>query len=519
MDSLNLAYTILTVGDKREEQKKQIRSSFSNFPEVFVDCVDCTNDSTYQEMLKQYSHMFTSGWKPESPGELGVWISHINAWKYAAEMEYDALLIMEDDARMLPFASEKMMDTIDLLPDNWDSLSLWMSSMQYDKFFLCPYGYRDDAGDIKWEGYRSGELPGYNLDRRIICPAQQVVGLVATIITKAGAKKLLKALEDYKMFHCVDVFFFQMVKSERLKAYTVAPGQSDIVWINWETPSIIWGQQPPDFAEMFNSSDLLWLESNRDWRNREKPNPQTHWAYTIITVDDSREEKKADIRKYMQPMDEVFIPWVDCREPDKHKAARVANIDLFTTKWENVVPGEFGVFLSQINAWKYAEDMDYGGLIVFEDDALLNEDTHKNIEYFASLLPKDWDTFSVFVPDSEYQEFYTHRFLNDRNMKMLNIIPEGAAEYLTKHKALAKAYQGFSCVATAISPSGGKKLNELVKRNGMYAPVDIAIFEWAKAGEINAYAPTPPYCDMVSIRWGDWSVIRGDISDEHPVWL
>jgi GR25 family glycosyltransferase involved in LPS biosynthesis len=103
---------------------------------------------------------------------------------------------------------------------------------------------------------------------------------------------------------------------------------------------------------------------------------------------------------------------------------------------------------------------------------------------------------------------------------MLNILEEGAPEYRTDNPALSKAYQDYAAVALAISPSGGRKLLELTEEDGMFAPVDCVWFEWAKAGRLNSYSPTPLYCDLVIIDWGAPSTIRGnDNPDEWGSWF
>jgi GR25 family glycosyltransferase involved in LPS biosynthesis len=243
-----------------------------------------------------------------------------------------------------------------------------------------------------------------------------------------------------------------------------------------------------------------------------------NWAYTIITVDDSRDFNKAEQRNYLRELPEVFISWADCRKQADYELAIDNNSDILSDRWENILPGEFGVFLSQIQAWKYASTMEYDGLVVLEDDALLNDGSYESMMSTGSLLPDDWDTFSLYVPEGHWEEYYTHRF-NDRGMALLNMVEGGALEYKTVHPQLARAYQGYSCVGTVISRAGGRKLLDLIKRDGMYTPVDVALFEWAKAGDINAYSPTPPYADIANINWEWPSVIRGTDIEDQGVWF
>ena len=211
-------------------------------------------------------------------------------------------------------------------------------------------------------------------------------------------------------------------------------------------------------------------------------------AYTIITIDESRAEKKANIRNAMSGMDEIFIPWVDARSDEAFEFHKELNKDI-ELKWKTILSGEYGIFLSKIRAWRWASEMNYDGLILFEDDAVLSAGAKGKMENLVDLLPYDWDLFSIWISPQQYEECLE--------------------EYITDHREMARAYQEYGAVVEIVSRQGAEKMVQLVYANGIDAPVDCSLFDWAKAGKLNAYSLTPEYANIASISWSADSTIRG----------
>lgn len=62
---------------------------------------------------------------PPLPGELGIWISTINIWKYIIDNKIDRLLVLEDDIRLQDDFMKKFIKAAEELPENFDFLSLY----------------------------------------------------------------------------------------------------------------------------------------------------------------------------------------------------------------------------------------------------------------------------------------------------------------------------------------------------------------------------------------------------------
>ncbi len=75
---------------------------------------------------------------------------------------------------------------------------------------------------------------------------------------------------------------------------------------------------------------------------------------------------------------------------------------------------------------------------------------------------------------------------------------------------MARAYQGYCCVATLYSPSGARRLLEIAGEKGMYTPVDCFLFQEAHGkNAVRAYAPTPDAQRIVDIDWNTPTTIHG----------
>lgn len=243
----------------------------------------------------------------------------------------------------------------------------------------------------------------------------------------------------------------------------------------------------------------------RVWIRKEK-----NMKYTIMTVDDSRQEKKDAIRARLG-LDEVMdIDFVFGRDPEQMQKARSENPGLSSHLW-HPSEGEEGIWYSQINCWKWAAE--FGDLLVFEDDAILTDDFQHHLDNLMTDLPSDWDFFSVFVPENQQHDFYKNVYYDGdgvpHNIASPGTYSHGAPPFTIGSDKIARVYQGYSCVVTGFSKSGGEKLQALVNEFGMYTPVDCFLFLQAHRGNLNGYSPRPDYKRIVSVDWNAPSVRIG----------
>lgn len=61
-------------------------------------------------------------WFGAPVGAWGCYQSHVAAWRWQAEVEWDAMLIFEDDAVFCRDVVAKMQDAIDCMPGDWDQI-------------------------------------------------------------------------------------------------------------------------------------------------------------------------------------------------------------------------------------------------------------------------------------------------------------------------------------------------------------------------------------------------------------
>lgn len=229
--------------------------------------------------------------------------------------------------------------------------------------------------------------------------------------------------------------------------------------------------------------------------------------YTIISIDDSRQSKKSHIRNVLFFYDEVkdieFVNGSDT-EQVKRIQKQFPNFKIHPEIW---IPkkGELGVWYSQMQCWKWAADNNQH-LIVFEDDAIIDLAFEKVWHGLLEELPATYDFLSIFVPDNQEQDYmYVVQYDEQGIPVNINLAPrEEASTHYMGAQYLARAYQGYSCVATMYSPKGARKLLDLADRYGMYTPVDCFLFLRAHAGDLEAYAPKPSgYVKrVVSVDWG-----------------
>lgn len=230
--------------------------------------------------------------------------------------------------------------------------------------------------------------------------------------------------------------------------------------------------------------------------------------YAILSINDSRAEKKAAIRNVLSGWQEVFIEAVNgYNSQELEDAIRASGIN--KTSWVPKV-GEAGVWMSQANAW-WAVSESEEPIVIFEDDAILSPNFVQDLENYISELPDDWDMFCAFVPENQYGDFnweYFYDYNGQTDGQPLHWWPEGEPSLLIDSDKVCRAYQGYSCVALVYQPRAGAKLYESAVRLGMYTPVDCFIFERYRAGDINAYAFKPGQPRLVDVDWNAPSLIQ-----------
>ena len=132
--------------------------------------------------------------------------------------------------------------------------------------------------------------------------------------------------------------------------------------------------------------------------------------------------------------------------------------------------GEVGCYLSHYAAWEYAADNTIENMLIFEDDAELDSTFVAMYNLALSLLPEDYDVFSVYVDKDQHGLFNSTQRVDG---------------------TIAKGYQDWSLLGYFVSSAGAKKLVDITNSNGLNQPADWALFRNGHAGNLNVYTWDP----------------------------
>ena len=215
--------------------------------------------------------------------------------------------------------------------------------------------------------------------------------------------------------------------------------------------------------------------------------------YNIISIDDRRKHYRENIQKNAGMRKEhiasVDGAYINSQRPIKQD---LNHLGLELTSPHPLSLGEIGIWMSNFLRWERASLMSEP-LVVFEDDAIINENFSVDISNVISQLPDNWDFVALWVPDNQRIDYrYNLRYNEYGTPEIYGMRPAGFPSYFDfGSEDLAKVYQGYGMVAMMYSQSGGRKLVELAKQHGLRNPVDCFIYEEAHKGALNGYAPKP----------------------------
>lgn len=132
------------------------------------------------------------------------------------------------------------------------------------------------------------------------------------------------------------------------------------------------------------------------------------------------------------------------------------------------LPGEYGIWLSTINVWKYIVDNKINEFLMLEDDILLNDDFVETLYKYKKELPENYDFFSLY-------------YFSEQN--------EESEETDIGSLFIQKSHKQYSAgQATIYSYAGAKKLLKLVHRKGIEYTTDCFIFRQSLEGLVDGYS-------------------------------
>jgi GR25 family glycosyltransferase involved in LPS biosynthesis len=199
--------------------------------------------------------------------------------------------------------------------------------------------------------------------------------------------------------------------------------------------------------------------------------------YTIIHVNDRADTLMWKNKKILQSFEHVdAIEFINGNLVDAKGMIQSRKIN--TDSWNPYdgrkfppLPGEYGYWASLLNILDYVEKYNLSEILILEDDAILTDNSAKNITRYFEELPDGWDFLSLFYFDEQNQE--------DRSTNI-------GKKYI--HKSTNQLSGGVGLI---ISNSGAKKINKLLRRVGLQYTGDCFIFHHAILGSLSGYSIKP----------------------------
>lgn len=199
--------------------------------------------------------------------------------------------------------------------------------------------------------------------------------------------------------------------------------------------------------------------------------------YTIIKVND-RAKDQVDHNIHMLK-GHTYINNIDFFNGNEGNAWDVINHrQIRTDTWSpydgrstGPLPGEYGVWVSNLNIWEYIENNDIDDMLVLEDDVYLLDNAESIIDTAIKELPENWDFLSLYYFEGHNQE------TEDSDI---------GKEYI--HKSIN---QPSGNQAMVYSKRGASKILKLVRRFGIDYTVDCFVYKKAQMGFLNGYSIKP----------------------------
>lgn len=238
--------------------------------------------------------------------------------------------------------------------------------------------------------------------------------------------------------------------------------------------------------------------------------------YTIISIDDSRQDFKDKIRKEMAGYEEVFLECLDARPVELDLGKELYDRGLSMAPfWKNLMwkRGDLGGFVSHYNTWKYCASSGEP-LIVFEDDAIVPVGFMSNVLDLLTEVPKDYGVVSL-CANTYGQGFYNMRVQYNeygQHFGYRPLEPDEDNQFDYGAERMTRAYQSWTQTATLYSPAAAQSLVDTVQRMGIHMNADAFIYHRAHVGDFDAYAPKPEFLYMVAEFYEGHSLIQ---SAEH----
>lgn len=219
--------------------------------------------------------------------------------------------------------------------------------------------------------------------------------------------------------------------------------------------------------------------------------------YAVISISDKRFESVAKIHDAMRNHEYVSdIEFVDGRIGNPFDILNHIGIRLDTYKPDDgrqypMTATEAGCWISHIRCIDAVIERGYESLLVFEDDAGIDDSFAAELDLLVGGLPKDYDFLSLYGDDIQ------------------NVFSESSdigSAYI--HKCISQLSYN---VAMLYSQKGARKISRLARRFGATYNVDSIIYRGSRDGMLNGYIVRPDLPPLV--RHGEYQSIIDPTND------
>jgi GR25 family glycosyltransferase involved in LPS biosynthesis len=190
---MNLAYQLFHldgVSPERDANAKEVRASLTipDLASPTLSFADVPNTFAFPQHFKT--------------GETGLWYSTYVALENFLKSPHDALLILEDDILLEKGFLAGAQEYLSRVPFMWDFFYQYVHPWQGE------HNYRDEhsLGDTK------------------VCRSYQVWSNACFWVSRAGAQKLLDALNGYMIEDAIDWHILKRGMTREWAVYTLKPG-------------------------------------------------------------------------------------------------------------------------------------------------------------------------------------------------------------------------------------------------------------------------------------------------------
>ena len=206
-------YHIVSIDDSRAINKKNLEEKLMG-KKIEISVLNARVEGNKEKFFEDNPKVRIT-WDALKKGEIGCFGSHYLAWKYLKNSDLDNLVVFEDDIIVYDNFQDQYDNLINNAPKGWDIISIYVDENQYPR-----YNDSQEINSYISKGYQDWSTLGY-------------------VISKSGANKICKYVEDHGMNQPVDWYIFRNGHKGVFNVYTLPPHSKVPLAIDKSHPSLV----------------------------------------------------------------------------------------------------------------------------------------------------------------------------------------------------------------------------------------------------------------------------------------